>query len=268
MTYTMAGFICLGGIFLLIYGALAAGRAYAVWQAKVTHGEKQPDIHVAEGAIFALLGLIIALTFNSAVGKFDGRRGLIIEEANSISNAWSRLDLLPQEIRGELRNEFYIYFDSRLKLYDQLSETKVFSDKDALRDTIAESRAIQATIWSQAVNACDNTSSTVACMLLLPELNNMFDLANTRIKSVRLHPPVFVFFLLIGLATLSSILAGYSMSVRGRGGWLHSLSFAIVIAVTIYAIIDMEYPRIGLIQVTHFDEALLGLRANLAQFGG
>ncbi len=47
------------------------------------------------GAVFALLGLLIAFTFSGAYSRFDARRQLIVQEANAIGTAYLRLDLLP-----------------------------------------------------------------------------------------------------------------------------------------------------------------------------
>lgn len=61
---------------------------------------REPDgqpkgIGSSEGAIFGLLGLVLAFAFSGAVGRFEDRRHLITEEANNIGTAWLRIDLLP-----------------------------------------------------------------------------------------------------------------------------------------------------------------------------
>ena len=50
-----------------------------------------------EGAVFGLLGLLIAFTFSGAASRFDTRRQLIVEETNVIGTAYLRLDLLPSD---------------------------------------------------------------------------------------------------------------------------------------------------------------------------
>src|SRR4051794_3598290 len=50
-----------------------------------------------EGAVFGLLGLLIAFTFSGAATRFDARRQLIVDEANCIGTAYRRLSLLPPE---------------------------------------------------------------------------------------------------------------------------------------------------------------------------
>ena len=61
MSYTTAGAIFLIGLFLVIFLFLNIGRQYAHWQKRRAPAVKPADIHIAEGAIFALFGLMIAL---------------------------------------------------------------------------------------------------------------------------------------------------------------------------------------------------------------
>ena len=45
--------------------------------------------------------------------------------------------------------------------------------------------------------------------------------------------------------------------------WLHILCFAAVIAVTVFVILDIEYPRLGLIRIYTFDQVLMELRESM-----
>jgi hypothetical protein len=42
--------------------------------------------------------------------------------------------------------------------------------------------------------------------------------------------------------------------------WTHSPGFAGILAVTVFVLIDMEYPRLGLIRVDDLDQVLVDLR--------
>lgn len=75
-----------------------------------------------EGAVFALLGLLIAFTFSGAATRFDTRRQLIIEETSDIGTAYLRLDLLPVEAQPGLREKFREYVDARLEVYRKLPD--------------------------------------------------------------------------------------------------------------------------------------------------
>lgn len=72
-----------------------------------------------DGAVFALLGLLIAFTFSGATSRFDDRRNLIIEETNDVSTAYLRPDLLPASSQPPLRELFRQYLDARLETYQK-----------------------------------------------------------------------------------------------------------------------------------------------------
>ncbi|MCU1247900.1 MAG: hypothetical protein JWQ49_929 [Edaphobacter sp.] len=81
-----------------------------------------PESTAIEIAIFALFGLLLAFTFSGAVARYDAHRRLVVEETNAIGTAYLRLDLLPPAAQPPLRQLFRDYTDSRLHLYDAVSE--------------------------------------------------------------------------------------------------------------------------------------------------
>ena len=79
----------------------------------------------------------------------------------------------------------------------------------------------------------------------------------------QMHPPMIIFALLFGLALASSLLVGYGMASSKARNWLHMLGLAFVMAVSVYVILDIEYPRLGFIRVDDFDQALVDLRESM-----
>jgi len=209
-----------------------------------------------DGAIFGLLGLLIAFTFSGAASRFDTRRELIVEEANDIGTAYLRLDLLPAAAQPPLRDLFRRYTDSRLETYRKLP------DLAAAEAELARSVALQNDIWAQAVTACRQAEPPVS-MLLLPALNTMIDITTTRTMAAYTHPPMVVWAMLALLALASALLAGDGMAAGKTRSWLYMLAFVVSIAITTYVILDLEYPRIGLVRVDPLEEVLADLHANL-----
>lgn len=209
-----------------------------------------------EGAVFALLGLIIAFTFSGAMQRFDTRRELLVAESNAIGTAWLRLDMLPAPAREELRQEFRAYLDTRLSAY-QASD-----DLPAARAALARASELQAQLWAKAISSCRDEGQPAA-MLVLPALNEMFDIASERTAALELHPPVLVFALLIVLALACALLAGFAMAASKLTQWTHRLAFAFVVSITVYAIFDLEYPRRGLVRVDSLDHLLVELRESM-----
>ena len=100
-------------------------------------------------------------------------------------------------------------------------------------------------------------------MVLLPALNQMIDITTTRLMAARNHPPRVVYVMLAGFILAGAFLAGYAMA-RGRSrSWTHVLVFAAVMTATFYVILDIEYPRLGLIRVDDADEVLVDLRRQM-----
>jgi hypothetical protein len=102
-----------------------------------------------------------------------------------------------------------------------------------------------------------------AAKLLLPALNQMIDITATRAMASRIHPPMVIFYLLFVLGLCCSLMAGYGMAGDGRRNWLHIIGFVVIVAAAIYTILDIEYPRRGLIQVTAYDQVLVELRNSM-----
>ena len=102
-TTMIMGVATLVGFFVGMVLLLEVGRRIRL-RALAKEGEKPAGgLGVVEGAIFGLMGLVIAFTFSGAASRFDARRQLIVEEANSIGTAYLRIDLLPEATQPPLR---------------------------------------------------------------------------------------------------------------------------------------------------------------------
>jgi hypothetical protein len=233
------------------------GRRIGIQQ-KAKEKYAESGTGTVEAAVFGLLGLLIAFTFSGAAAKFDTRRQLIVEEVNDIGTAYLRLDLLPTDTQPALRENFRRYIDARLEGYRKLP------DIAAAKAELAKATQMQGEIWRQAIAASRAPAAPPAApMLLLPALNAMIDITTTRAMTTQLHPPPVIFVLLFGLALVASLLAGYGMAGSSTRSWLHMLGFALVMAVSVYVIIDIEFPRLGFIRVDAFDQALVELRESM-----
>lgn len=210
-----------------------------------------------EGAVFALLGLLVAFTFSGAADRFDERRRQIVDETNAIGTAYLRLDLLHPDHRDALRERFRLYLDKRLEAYGALP------DVDRAFELLDEANDMQQQIWQEAVIATRETDSASTEMLLLPALNTMFDITTTRTMAAKFHPPRVIYSMLFAVALVASFLAGEGMAGARHRCLSHTLGFAAIMAITIFVILDLEQPRLGLVRVNAFDEALVNLRASM-----
>ena len=246
------------GLFIGILVLLDVGRRLGARRLASDPEGARAGTGTVEGAVFALLGLLIAFTFTGAAARFDARRDLIVQETNAIGTAWLRLDLLPASAQPAIRENFRQYVDSRLATYRKLP------DVAAAKAEFARSIQLQGEIWTQAVAAGRlDGAPPPATMLLLPALNEMIDITTTRAMAAQMHPHPAIYGMLVGLALASALLAGYAMAGGKSRSWLHIIGFPAVMAVAVYLIIDLEFPRLGLVRIDAFDQALVELRASM-----
>ncbi len=88
----------------------------------------------------------------------------------------------------------------------------------------------------------------------------MFDVGNLRVVAHQTHTPGMIFAVLIVLAFACALMAGYGMSRSKRRSWMHTLGFAAILAISVYVILDLEYPRAGLIKIDSYDQVLINVR--------
>jgi hypothetical protein len=241
-------------LFLGMLLLLELGRRIAL-RKRASGSDKEPaGIAAVEGAVFALFGLLVAFTFSGSIERFDKHRELIAEETNAIGTAYLRLDLLPKSAQPALRELFAKYLDARLDVY------RTLPDIEAAKAALAASNHLQDEIWAHAVDASRLPDSHPdAAKILLPALNVMIDITTTREMAANLHPPAIIFTLLFVLGLVCSLFAGYGMGAGPRS-WLHILGFTAVTVITVFVILDIEYPRQGLFRADAYDQVLINLR--------
>lgn len=217
----------------------------------------EKGLSTLESSILALFGLLVAFSFSGATERFDTRRNFITQEANDIGTAWTRIDLLPRESQPAMRDLFRKYLDSRLETYAKIP------DMAAVAVEMEKSTKLQQEIWSLAVAGCEAKKDPASTSLILTSLNAVMDTMTMRTMATKTHPPTIVFVLLLFLALVCAFLAGHGLSSRKDRCWFHILGFALVIPLTIYVILDIEFPRFGYIRVDDFDIVLKQLRESM-----
>lgn len=248
-----------GSIFLLNLGRRLGARYLNKEGADGMAGLK-----AIEGAVFALMGLLLAFAISGALQRFDDRKQLILQEANAISSAYDRLDLLEKEARDKLKLTLKNYLQARIQLYRLPLE---FSLRDGLaiysREQQEKIFGLRTEIWNEAVAACPQSKNATACTLLLPALNSAFEIARMRSGANERHPPQIIFIMLFGLGLGASLLGGFGMASTKKQSRVHVIIFALALAFTLFIITDIEFPRLSLIHLDYFDHVLVDVYAQM-----
>ena len=247
-------------LFAAMVACLEIGFRVGLRRGAKPAGDTDDGVGAIEAAVYALLGLILAFSFSGAMTRFENRRAMIVQEANAIGTAWLRIDLLPETDQPAIRELFREYTDSRIA---------VFADNRTVEDVLREidrGNALQGRIWSKAVAALKTEGAVPpAVVQIFPALNEMIDITTTRKVAMFTHIPGLILWLQVAITLISALLAGYALSKRRKGvrNWFIMVMYALVVSFTMYVVLDLEYPRVGLITLESTDQVLLEVRESM-----
>ena len=244
-------------IFVGMYVFLELGRRLWLRQVEKHGPETKSGVGVVDAAVYGLLGLLIGFTFSGAASRFDHRRAVIGTEVTAVENVWRRIDLLPADAQVVLRARMRDYVDAVLASYD--AEGPV---SEAFSEPPAVTRA-RTDLWTHAVSATLAPSGEPARVLLHNALSDMFGAVEDERLARRMHPSAMIFAMLAVAALASAIFAGYGLASKGVNNRLYTIGVAATVGMAMYVIIELEYPRLGLIRVNAMDRALADVRATM-----
>jgi hypothetical protein len=111
-------------------------------------------------------------------------------------------------------------------------------------------------LWDFAVTAAARSPYPHSSQLVLPLLNDCFDIAGRREALRRIHPPGIIYTMLIVISLLASLLAGYGLADADDRRWLHRIGFTAATSFAFFVTLNMEHPRMGIINLGERDLVL------------
>lgn len=237
----------------LVIFALLAGSAEigAVLRARLGGaGEKNDGEGYLLSAVLALLGLLIGFTFSLAVSRYDGRRVLVVNEANAIGTAWLRAGLAGDGEGPSLQQAIQRYTDVRLGLSRG-------ADAAVVEDASGKAQAI---IWAQT-RAVAIKAPTPISAAIVSAVNDMFDAASSRKAEREARIPARVLDVLILYAVMSAAVVGYVMRAAGKRHRTVTLILFALLTLALTLILDLDRPRNGAILVSQ--QPMMDVRASM-----
>ena len=213
------------------------------------------EYNTIQGAVLALLALLLGFTFVISISRYQAGKELIIDESKAIGTTFLRARFLPEPYRNEVSNLLRRYIDALLKFYGS------GIDPEKLRGANDEAERIQNELWSRAVAVGEKDPRAVTTGLFIQSLNEVIDLHAKRLWVKENHVPEIIFFLLYGAAIMSMGLVGGGWGLGGRRNLISTVAVAIIIASVILVIVDLDRPGRGLIRVNQ--QSLIRLRDTL-----
>lgn len=131
----------IGAVFLA-YATIAAamsdvGYRLGCWWQDHSPEEKEGPTAMIVGSLLGLMAFLLAITTGMAADRFDTRRGLVLEEANSIGTTYLRAGYLPGSASTETRDLLRDYLPLRI----------VTNDLADVQARMAQSVELQNELW-------------------------------------------------------------------------------------------------------------------------
>lgn len=245
MGATLLGWLLLT---LALVGAMELGyrlHSRAIHRA-LARGEPEPN-ETGSGyvlsAALGLLGLLIAFVFSMANDRYVERRQLVTAEANAISTAVMRYELLPEPHRGDILRSMADYVKVRLEFYD------FGADMTKVAEAEAQAEAMQRKIWRQVSAAVRTPEGAGVAMGVMMPTNDMFNLETARRAALEERVPARALHVLIVFAVVTAAIMGHGLAHGRRRHMVSTFGLFVLVAMAISLIVDLDSPRVGSVRV-------------------
>lgn len=202
------------------------------------------QITALEGAMLGVLGLLLAFSFSMAGSRFEGRRQLVVREANAIGTAYLRASILPKPQADEMRTMLRDYTDLRIEL------VRVAHDVPAARQVLERTAELQQKIWDFAILHTTGERGGPMSGLVLGPINEMIDLGTSRLNEALSQVPKVITGLLTVVSLIAMGLVGFATGHSRRRNAIATTLFAMMIAAVFWVCLDLDRPRRGLITIS------------------
>ena len=235
--------------------------AYQVgrWHSPRSDEVLRSHVNALQAALLGLLALLLGFNFAMAVARFDARKVLLQEEVSAINTTYLRSQLLPPRERQEATELLRAYVATRVDFM------KAIIDTARIDASIAAANKVETQLWGIAGRLAEQYASAVSTSLFIQSVNEMINVNDRRRATLDNHVPETVLHLLfiVALVALSFITYGYGLTGKPRHA--ATIIFALLIAVVLTIIIDLDRPRRGLIRVS--EDGMVRLQETLERHG-
>lgn len=234
---------------VLVMLSLEAGYHLGHRSRRKSEDEKESPVSAIAGSVLGLVAFMMAFTFGIVSERYDSRKALVREEANSIGTTYLRADFLPEPDRDESKGLLKEYVAHRISITERLRSGQMKPEEMAA--SLAEATRAHHRLWDMAVaNARKDMNSDVAA-LYIDSLNGLIDLHSMRVAvALQARIPAGIWASLSCLTFLGMMAVGYQMGIAGSKRSLVqpilALSFSLVIAL----IASLDRPHATFVKVS------------------
>jgi hypothetical protein len=231
------------GFTLILLLLVEAGYRFYGWLLRTRGGAPGvPNWWQIGGISLNLLSLLLAFTVSMAADRFEERRHLVVEEANTISTSYLRAQLFSEPGRARLGALISQYAGERGNPVD-------FSNPIAVAKAGARADSLRAQIMVATRAAIRQPGDGSMAFSFVQAVTLMFEAAATRKAYMESRVPPRIIWVLVTFSMLTAIIVGASRAAAGQRQPVVTTLVVLMIGATIALIIDLDRPGTGRIVV-------------------
>jgi len=203
---------------------------------------RKSQTDVALAALFALLGLLLAFSFDIAESRFDRRKEIVLDEGTAIETTYLRAATLPRPYDTRTQAIVRRYAEHRLGVHTP----------EDLERAIRDSASDHSELWAETT-AVARESPTPIVGLFVDAVNRMLDLHEARITVglfQRLPSAIFTMLYIVSLLAIGMI--GLRSGFDRTRGWFVAVVLVIAIMSVIAMIDSLDNPTSRFFQINQY----------------
>ena len=230
------------GISLLLLLTLEGAFRFGCQQAKHFTQNGISALRDLQGALLTLVSLLLAFVVSMADVRFETRKQILSDEGNAFGTMLLRKALLPdpvQKVCGEL-------LASNLKVRIDFYEAPLGDAQAAIQK---ETDAVQSALWALVADSARKNPTSTTLPLVVQTLNETLDIQGKQQRAYENHLPESLMSLLFFASALVVASMGFLCGIEKTRHSFYTSALALLIAATLFVIIDLDRPRGGLIRI-------------------
>jgi hypothetical protein len=202
---------------------------------------KTPMTAAVVGGMLGLMAFLLAFSIGIVIAQHNGRRDVVVAEANAVGTAYLRASFLSEPDRSSTRDLLREYVEVRLA---------AAADAELMESALSRSEEIHSELWSIVEDNVRQGQESAIMALFVGSINEVIDVHSLRAAAIDLRLPRMMGVVLYAATVVSFLLVGIISSSDGKRDPIAILLFALALVAVLVMIVDLDRPQQGILNVS------------------
>ncbi len=227
---------------IMVLLAAEIGFRLGLWLQRRNPSENKTSMSGAMvGGMLGLMAFLLAFSIGIVIGQHNGRKAMVVTEANAVGTAYLRAGFLADPDRTAVRDLLREYVEVRLA---------AATDESLFESTRKRSEEIHGQLWTIVEKTVRQGNESETTALFVASINDVIDVHSLRLAAIELRLPELLGLVLYAATVLSFLLVGVANSADGKRDFFALLLFSLAFVAVFVIIVDLDRPQQGLLTVS------------------